>query len=54
MHIQLVETQAASKEPAATDTSVPTETVNFFEMGDVSTETKGTLHGIEWNWTPHS
>jgi hypothetical protein len=53
MNTELVETQAASCETPVADGGLRTDTVNFFEMGDVSVETKGTLHGIEWNYTPH-
>jgi hypothetical protein len=53
MDTKLVETQVASCETQVTDSALRTDTVNFFEMGDVSVETKGTLHGLEWSYTPH-
>jgi hypothetical protein len=34
--------------------SLRTETVKLVEMGDASVETKGTVMGLEWGYTPHS
>lgn len=53
MDTQLIETQPVLSKTQVTDSNLRTESVPFFEMGEVSVETKGTLHGIEWNWTPH-
>jgi hypothetical protein len=36
------------------DSSVQVEAVKLVEMGEVSVETKGTIHGLERGFTPRS
>lgn len=34
--------------------SLHTEAAKLIEIGDVSVETKGTVTGVEWGFTPHA
>jgi hypothetical protein len=36
------------------DSNVQVEAVKLVEMGEVSVETKGTIHGLELGFTPRS
>ena len=49
-----VETGSASEQAQVKDGSAPVEAVKLVEMGDVSVETKGTIHGLELGFTPRS
>jgi hypothetical protein len=48
-----VETGSVSEESQIKDNRAPAE-VKLVEMGEVSVETKGTLHGLELGFTPRS
>ena len=49
-----VETGSASEQAQVKDSSAPVDAVKLVEMGDVSVETKGTIHGLELGFTPRS
>jgi hypothetical protein len=49
-----VETGGVSEDTRVEDSSAPAEAVKLVEMGDVSVETKGTIHGLELGYTPRS
>jgi hypothetical protein len=51
---ELVETQSVCEETQAEDGNLRTDFVKLVEMGDVSVETKGTLHGLEIGFLPRS
>lgn len=51
---ELVETGSVSGETQVADSNLPTDSVKLVEMGDVSVETKGTLHGLEIGFLPRS
>jgi hypothetical protein len=52
---ELVETGSVSEETKkVVDSSLRTDCVKLVEMGDVSVETKGTLHGLEIGFLPRS
>ena len=51
---ELVETGSVSEETQADDSNLRTDSVKLVEMGDVSVETKGTLHGLELGFLPRS
>jgi hypothetical protein len=49
-----VETGSVSEQAQVEDSSAQVEAVKVVEMGDVSVETKGTIHGLELGYTPRS
>jgi hypothetical protein len=49
-----VENGSVSEETQIKDSRAPAEAVKLVEMGEVSVETKGTLHGLELGFTPRS
>ena len=52
---ELVETGGVSEETKkVVDSNLRTDSVKLVEMGDVSVETKGTLHGLELGFLPRS
>lgn len=51
---QFVENQSAPEHVRTTDTDARTSTVKLVEIGNVSAETKGTVRGVEWGFTPHA
>lgn len=49
-----IETSGASGEATVKDNSPQTDAVKLVDMGEVTVETKGTIHGLEMNLTPRS
>lgn len=49
-----IETGSVSEETTVKDTSTQVDAVKLVEMGEVSVETKGTLHGLELGFMPRS
>jgi hypothetical protein len=45
--------EAREPEQKTTQSEPRKEPVKLVEMGDVSVETKGTIHGVEQGFTPH-
>jgi hypothetical protein len=50
---ELVATHSAPEQTQSTK-DLRASTVKLFEIGTASTETKGTVRGLEWGYTPHS
>ena len=51
---ELVETGSVCEETKVEDSNLRTDAVKLVEMGDVSVQTKGTLHGLEIGFLPRS
>jgi hypothetical protein len=51
---EMIETGNVSDETKVKDSHVLDDAVRLVEMGEVSVETKGTLHGLELGFTPRS
>lgn len=47
-----IDTQSAPQKTQTTHNELRTQPVKLVEMGDVSVETKGTVHGLELGFTP--
>jgi hypothetical protein len=47
-----IATQSAPEKTQATHNELHPDPVKLVEMGDVSVETKGTIHGLELGYTP--
>jgi hypothetical protein len=48
-----VETHRAPEQTQSTSQDLRTTSVKLVEIGSASTETQGTVRGVEWGFTPH-